>query len=462
MSDKFTRRDFIKIMGATAASIMAGSAPTLIAVPPIRPPARSALQTGYKFPVTGKPYAGTTLNISLVAESKPDALKKIVNEYTDKTGVTVNLDIMPYPTLQEKQFTVMTQKSGAVDIVHVDCVWMGQYAGQGWLYPVEDFVKQTDPAVLALDDFHPRVLDEQCKWEGKLYGLPFINAVHVLYYRPDLFEKYGVTKVPETWEELRDAAKLVTEKGKADNIQGVTFMGKRGVQLLCNWVGFLGAFGGQIYDDKYVAKLDSPESIAALEFFKSLIPYANPGVLSQDYDECAQTFADGKVAMNLQWQNAAPWFLDPAKSKIVGKWDLAPQPGVKQADGTIRRSPTFGGWDMGIAADSKNKEAAWDFIVWATTKEMEARLTTAMPSSRKSILGDPEMQKKFIEYKVMLQSLDFALGRPRIPVWPQMDDLIQAALSEAMTGAKTPEQAMKTVNPLLNDILKKGGYQKAS
>ena len=103
---------------------------------------------------------------------------------------------------------------------------------------------------------------------------------------------------------------------------------------------------------------------------------------------------------------------------------------------------------------------AWEFIVWSTTREMEHKLSYAMPSSRPSVLADPELKAKYIEYDAMLKSLDFAMGRPRIPEWPQMADLIEAALSEAMTGVKTPEQALKEVNPLIDEILMAAGYQK--
>jgi len=458
----FSRRTMLRIMGSTAAvGYLAACTPAVPTAPAAEESAAPAAESTseFMFPVLDKRYDGTTLNVTLVGESKPDALNKIKDEYTDLTGVKVNMDILPYATLQEKQFTELTQQTGSMDIVHVDCVWMGQYAGQGWLHPVTDFVKETDPTFLMLEDFHPAVLSEQCMWEDVLYGLPFINAVHTMFYRPDYFEKYGVTAVPETWEQLREAAKTITEAAAADDVQGVTFMGKRGVQLLCNWGGFLGAFGGKWYDENYVSTLDSPEAIQSLEFFQSLIPYANPGVLSQDYDECAQTFADGKVAMNLQWQNAAPWFADPERSSIVGLWEITMQPGVGQPDGSVKRSPTFGGWNMGVTADSKNKEAAWDFILWSTSQDMERRLTSAMPPSRLSVLTDPEYTSKYVEYETMAKSFDVAMGRPRIAVWPQMADLIETALSEAMTGAKTPEEALTTVNPQLNDILLQGGYQ---
>jgi multiple sugar transport system substrate-binding protein len=452
----------LKLLGSTAAaSFVAACVPAAPGGAPgaAAPAPEGAAAAGLQFPATDKRFAGKTLNITLVAEPKPEALKEYVAQYQEFSGATVNLETLPYPTLQEKQFTELTQQSGASDIVHVDCVWMGQYAGQGWLHPVEEYTNASDPAVLDLPDFHPNVLAEQCMWEEQLYGLPFIDAVHTLYYRPDLFEKYGVTKVPETWEELRDTAQLIKEAGAADGVAGVTFMGKRGVQLLCNWVGMLGAFGGDWYTEDYVSTLDSPEAIASLEYFTSLVPFANDGVLSQDYDECAQTFADGKAAMNLQWQNAAPWFADPARSQIVDKWAITLQPGVAQADGTIKRSPCFGGWNMGISADSQNKELAWDFILWATTKEMEKALASAQPPSRMSVLSDPELQAQFVEYPTMLASLDVAMGRPRIAPWPQMADLIEGALSEAMTGAKTPEEALTTVNAQLNDILKEAGLQ---
>lgn len=463
-SRKMSRRDALRLMGVGGLGLyVAGHAPAAslaaIEAPLTSLSREAAIPRQYKFPTVGKPYAGTKINVSMVAEAKPDALKKVLPRFTEKTGIEVTLDILPYPTLQEKQFTVMAQQTGALDGVHVDCVWMGQYAGQGWIAPVDDLVAETHPYYLMLDDFHPSVVSEQSMWDGKLYGLPFITAIHTLYYRTDIFDKHGL-KPPETWEELRETAKTINEAESANGVYGVTFMGKRGVQLLCTYVNFLGAFGSNFYDQNYVATLDTPEAIAALEFFHSLIPYANPGVLAQDWDECFATFAAGNAAMNIQWQNAAPGLADPSKSQIIGKWGITLTPGITQPDGSIRRSPTFGGWNIGIAADSQNREAVWEFILWATSLEMERELAYAMPSSRKSVLGDPDFQAKYIEYETMLKSYDHAMGRPRIPEWPQMADSIEAALSEAMTGAKSPEQALKDVNPLLNEILMGAGYQK--
>ena len=365
---------------------------------------------------TQKPFAGTTLNVALVAEPRSDALKKLLPEFEQLAGIKVNLEVLPYPTLQEKQAVAVTQGTGAYDVVHVDCVWVGQYAGQGLVIPVEDFIKKTDAQVLALDDFIPSVLQEQGMWEGKVYGLPFIQAVFGLHYRTDIFSELGLTP-PNTWEELYDTAKLLTDKLKDRGITGITFMGKRGVQLQCTYDNMLWSFGGDWYDENYKPTINSPEAVAALEYFKTLIPFAPAGVLTYDWDENANAFAQGKAAMNLQWQNSAPLFQDPTQSTIVGNFDFTLIPGKKQLDGSIKRTPTFGGWGLMIPKDSKNKEAAWEFIVWATSPEMELKLAYAMPGARYSSLKNPDLSAKYVEYKGMLESLPIAKGRPRIAAY---------------------------------------------
>jgi len=179
---------------------------------------------GFKFGTyTQKPWEGKTIRVAMVAEPRSDALAKLAQEFTDLTGIKVEFNILAYPTLQEKQMVALTQGTGAYDIVHVDCVWVGQYAGEGWTVPLEKFIEQTEPATLALDDFIPAVLEEQGMWEGKIFGPPFIQAVFGLYYRTDIFEKYGA-KVPQTWEELRDTAEMLNLK--EPGVYGITFMGR--------------------------------------------------------------------------------------------------------------------------------------------------------------------------------------------------------------------------------------------
>ncbi len=413
---------------------------------------------GFKFGTyTQQPWAGETIHVAMVAEPRCDALKELAPEFEKLTGIKIVFDILAYPTLQEKQMVALTQGTGVYDIVHVDCVWVGQYAGEGWTIPLEEFILRTDHNTLALDDFIPAVVSEQGMWEDRIFGLPFINAAFGLHYRTDIFDKYGI-EVPQTWKELRETAEKLNLK--EPGVSGITFMGRRGVQLQCSYDNMLWSFGGDWYDENYRPTINSAAAVDALEYFKTLIPFAPAGVLTYDWDETARSFAQGKAAMDIQWHNAAPTCSDPSKSKIVGKFDFAVIPGKLQPDGSIKRTPTFGGWSLEIPKDSKNKEAAWEFMVWATSPEIQPRLAYAQPGDRFSSLADPELQEKYVGYPTLLLSLPIAKGRPRIVAYSELADALEVGLSEAMTGMKSAKKALDDVNQKFEFILKKWGLLK--
>jgi multiple sugar transport system substrate-binding protein len=410
------------------------------------------MPSNYKFGTyTQKPWAGTTINVAMVSEPRNEAIQKLASEFEKLTGIKVVFNILAYPTLQEKQMVALSQGSGAYDVVDVDCVWVGQYAGEGMTIPVEEFILRTDHNVLALDDFIPAVVSEQGMWQDRIYGLPCIQAVFGLYYRTDIFQKYNM-KVPQTWDELRDAAQALHMK--EPGVAGITFMGRRGVQLQCTYDNIIWSYGGEWFDKDNHSTINSKAAIDALDYFKSLIPYAPTGVLTYDWDENANAYAQGKAAMTIQWQNAAPTFYNPEKSKIVGKFQFTLVPGVKQPDGSIKRTPTFGGWSLEIPKDSKNKEAAWEFIVWASSQKLDSRLAYSQPGSRSSGLVSAALQKKYIEYKGMLESLPIAKGRPRIGAYSELADALEVALSEAMTGAKSSKDALDDANAKFEQILR--------
>ena len=399
-----------------------------------------------------KPFEGTTITVGLVGEPRSDAIAAYLDEFFQLTGITVSLDIQPYSTLQERQAISLTQGQGTYDVVHVDTVWVGQYVDNGWVVSAEPFIERTDPETLQLDDISPALLEMLGMWEGETYGLPFIQAVQGLYYRTDILEAQGL-EVPQTWEQLREVAAHIQEN--VDGVHGVTWPGRRGVQLQCTWDQILWSFGGDWYDENFEATINSPESIAAVEYLKSLLPYSAPGVLSYDYAETLEAFAQGQAAMNIQWANAAPSLVG---SSVDGNWNFTAVPGVEQPDGSISRSPTNGGWGLMVAHDAPNPEAAWEFIVWATTADMEYKLAHSGQGARVSVLEDPELQARYIEYPGMLDALASSVGRPRIPEYAELADALEVALSESLSGTRTIGQAMNAANQRFTFILQRAGY----
>lgn len=410
------------------------------------------------FPASGTPFAGTKLKVAMVAEPKPVMLKTLLGEFTDLTGIEVEFDDLAYPTLQEKQLTALTQGGDTYDVVHVDGVWMGQYAGNGWIGSVQDLVDTTDPDVLDLPDLLPTLMQEISDWDGGLYGLPFDTSVMMFYYRPSLLEKYGL-EVPKTWDDALAGATAITAAEHDNDVYGITVMAKRGVQLSCTYTNLLGSYGGRFYDENFKCTLTEPAAVTALETLVALVGQANPGSLAQDYDEGDAFFSGGQAAMFIQWNDSIPAYGDPERSKIVDDWDVAVMPGQPQDDSSVLQTPVLGGWNVGIVTDTPNRDAAWEFMLWATSPEMEARLAAAQPPARASVLSDPEMVAKFPQYPAMLESFGIGWGRPRIPEWPQMADTIEASLSAAVSGDSSPEDALSEANDLVNQILIAAGLQ---
>ncbi len=131
------------------------------------------------------------------------AIIKLLPEFEKKTGIKVNYEIVPYENTREKQVLNFNSK-GDLSIALVDLVWMGEFAENGWIAPIDKFTKDpsiTDPN-LNLKGFFPLLLDAFGSWGGKVYGLPFDNYSGLLFYNKCMLKDAGFDKPPATWEEL--------------------------------------------------------------------------------------------------------------------------------------------------------------------------------------------------------------------------------------------------------------------
>jgi len=415
-------------------------------------------------------YSGERITVYLVAENRSSLLKENHEAFEDATGIDVQITTLPYPNLQEKQFLELSQ-GGGPDVIHVDQVWLGQY--EPYLVPIDQYVNDpnlTNKEALDLDDIVPTIRELQNTYGDKLMGFPFIGAIRMIYYRKDLFDEYAdeyfeetgmELQPPATWQEYRRIAKFFEEN--VDGVHGTTLMGRRGVQLFCEVMPVLWSFGGAVIEgpngepvleqmDNVKPVINSPEAIEALKYFKSLTQYASPGVTDWDWDEAATAFAQGNAALAMQWNNAAPVFADPEQSEIVGKWEGAVVPGHPNKMGELNRSATFGGWNMGINTNSDNKEAAYLFIKWASSKMMEKELAAGGGNARYSTFMDPELNEKFRHYDATFASYKHTRSRPRIPELSELADVAQTAFSQILTGQKTVEKALNDAQAQLEKI----------
>ena len=401
-----------------------------------------------------KPYDGTTLNMYVCASVWSDEVVKALPEFTEQTGISVNNQ--QYTDTQVRQKIAVDMAAGGknVDIIQLappqDLL---NYSSKSWLAPLNDFVDNA-PADYDFEDFSASCI-EACSVDGVLYAIPFMTEREVLMYNQKMFDDNGVTEVPTTFEELEAAAAACTQ----GDIAGLAMRGS-GSNAVTQFSGFLYSFGGDFFDaDTNTAMINSPEAIEAFEFYGKLCKEYGPmGCTNMNWQETQALFAQGQAAMRIDADSTYGYTVDPESSLVAEDVSMAPFPAGPEGSKPFNVTS----WGYGISAGSQNKEAAWEFIMWATGKEHDIVATKAgNPSARDSTWENEEAITAFPEE--MVETINATIpnavpyDRPRMisvgEARTEIGNVIIAAIEGADTATITSmaNSANEAVQKLLDN-----------
>jgi len=326
-----------------------------------------------------KKYAGITLNYVREAGLQAQDPLHMGPIFEELTGIKINVVEMSYLDMYSNQLQDHLTGGGAYDALDVSPLWMIDFVSVGVLEPLDDYIdKYMNKA--DLEDYLPVYSSEGVmKIGGVTYGLFDDGDVFVLYYRKDLFEdpdnqagfkaKYGYDLVPpETRQQMYDAAEFFTDK-YAPDLYGLAIQRLEG-QAYSWFIGPFSAYGGQFFDpDTMKAQINSDFGVRTLTEMVQQNTVMPPGVEKWGFMEILSAWMEGKVAMIITWPPIGRWgagYGDTAKqlawvpaSNVKGKVGYMLQPGGRPC--------LAGGFNMGVSADSKYKEAAYLFIQWMTS-----------------------------------------------------------------------------------------------
>ncbi len=399
---------------------------------------------------------GRQKQLSLAVNSgvEGDALKQAARDYEAQTGVRVNIAEFPYDNLFEKELIDLTAQTGAYDLIMLDDPWFPRFAVQelltdltplyqkrGLAGPDDDFVRTS----LALGK-HPYE-------SGALYALPYVGNSQLFFYRKDLFEKHNL-KEPATWDDVLVAARTIDERERAGapgggRVYGYVMRAARGNPAVADFMPIFWAFGAEMFDRDNRPTVNSTEAIAALRFMLELGKYAPPGYASFNANEVSAHLLQGTAAMSINWPAWISAFGDESRSKVIGRMQFAVLPGAKAAG-----QAEIGNWLIAIPKGSRNAEAAFDFLQWATAREqMKQSALRGNPPTRRSLFTDPALVEKFPAYPVQLRSLETSKPRPRTPLWNEIENIFGIFLSRANSGELSAEEAMNQANAEIEKII---------
>ena len=437
-------RKIIKMAAATAAGIAAST----------------ALATANPY----EEHSGTTLVVNFPAHPHYDAVLQILPEFTEETGIRVEVDQLQYLKMRERQTLELTKPRGDYDLIAYVVFSKADYVFADQLENLARFFmnpKLADPSYDAEDLIDGYVQNIGVAGgkkgylpgpTGSLFGVPYGSETSVLGYRTDIFEKHGL-EVPETYDEMLDLACRIPEL--EPGMGGMSSRAASGHQASHAFLLHLAPLGGRVLDDQWKPIVNNEAGVAAANALKTIVDCGPEGATSFAFGEALSSFLQGKTAMYLDTTVIAGQIEDPSRSKVVGKvgWALHPM--------GVRRGSQTGGFGIAIPKNAQNKEAAFLLLQWLTSKKGDKLVAMAGGNpSRFSTHADPEVNAKFPHMSVFGEALKHADPdwRPIIPVWGKINADIGTTLSKVLTEGLDIQEALDGVAERAAEILDEAGY----
>ena len=289
-------------------------------------------------------------------------------EFEELTGMGLEIQIVPSDLYFSNRIHHLLDGDGAADVYMSGPVLVWEHLAAGFVQPLDEFLERSGDTYDAADFFERLMLSN--RWsgrfgdalgEGPLLEIPVNCESYNLAYVPAVLESAGV-EVPATWEQYFTAARTIVEKTKGR----VLGFGQRGTGAWHTmYTGFatqLWSYGGSDFEAGRSA-LAAPESVHATGDFVAALRDAGPiDWPEQRWYELALDFARGSYGLLVDSDHYVAYFEDPAISALVGEIAYALPP----LGPTGSRRPNLWTWSVVMNTRTKNREAAWRFIEWAT------------------------------------------------------------------------------------------------
>ena len=408
-------------------------------------------------PAAEQPAAEEQLTLTVIIEQVPDydIVAQLTEQFEQENpNIKIEFDAMPYDAMRDKILTSFLAPEGTYDIIIVDNPWMDEFSAAGFLTDLTEYVNNTPD--YNFDDFVEPVRELSVQ-DGKIMSIPYYNYALGLIVRQDLFDdpalkekfqaEYGrELKVPTTLDEYVEVGKFF----KANGIAGAAMQPQRGYKINEEWKNWLYAEGGNIMDAEGKPVINSEAAKKALEKYIEMYNTAAPdNSINWGFDDALRSMAAGESATMMSYNWMLPTLNNPEgqAGELAGKFQLYPVPGGKAV---------LGAWYWAIPANSVNKDAAWKYISWLTSPEIDKqRVILGGAPTRVSVMNDPEVwEKGYGEnyYKTVLQILSNCEPLGRGVHADEISIEVGNYLNSIVVGEMSIDEGLAAIEAKINEI----------
>ncbi|WP_136443267.1 ABC transporter substrate-binding protein [Pacificoceanicola onchidii] len=421
--------------------------------------------------LTATAMAASADNLTIATVNNGDMIRMqgLTDDFTAKTGHTVEWVTLEENVLRQRVTTDISTKGGAFDIMTIGMYETPIWGANGWLVPLDDLSEEYN-----VDDILPAMAGG-LSHDGTLYAAPFYGESSMIMYRTDLMEKAGM-EMPDapTWSFIREAAAAMTDRDA--EINGICLRGKAGwgeggafITAMSN------SFGARWFDMDWNAQFDTQPWKDTLEFYVGMMNESGPaGFATNGFNENLSLFQQGKCGMWIDATVAASFVTNPNDSTVADSVGFALAPD----NGLGKRSNWLWAWALAIPAGTQKEAAAKEFIEWATSTgyiELVASKegwANVPPGARTSLYENPEYQKVPFAQKTLdsILSADpnnstvepspyVGVQFAAIPEFAGIATEVSQEFSAVYAGQQSIDEALEKAQAITNDAMEAAGYR---
>ncbi len=383
--------------------------------------------------------------MTFFAYDNPEVEAEVVAQFeAAHPNIKVELEMVPYMDIFTK-YKTLSAGGSAPDVISMNFENLRQFATLGALEPLDSFIDN--------DNYDMSIYYENTSQmhnvDGVQFGLPATFSNSVLFFNKTLFDEKGVEYPSADW----DWDKLVEEGQKFvsdDDGDGIIDTYGYGEAW---WPMYLFMYGANVLtEDNASCGMTSPGALQAIENFVSA--QMDGGITANKEAQTAMGDYDRFVAGKLAMYPAGPWALKPFNESITSfEWDVTHHP-IGTQQGTFLYSNSYA-----ISAGSENKDAAWEFLKFATGPEgsLIRQQGNFEISSVKEVAEGEFVASLAGQYpahpEVFMEATAYGYKLPDHARLSEIQDIIQAELDLAMIGEKSVEQAMNDACTAVDSLL---------
>ncbi len=335
------------------------------------------------------------------------------------------------------KYMLALQNGTAADVVSCALDWTTTFGNAGLLAPLNEYI-ENDGVDISM--YVPGAIDASTV-DGSLYALPFRSETYVLFYNKDLLAEAGYDKAPETWDEVKEIAAACTK----DGVAGYGICGTNYGNFSFQYITMLRCHGGTILnEDNTASALGSDVALQVAQLYKDLSAYAPASMLENDNVANRTLFASGKIAMYLSGIYDVPEIM---KANPDLNFACAMVPTGNGAE----RSTILGGWSVGVAECSENKEAAWEFVKFLTSPEIAKLYTNTFTGTFDAAVAFDSVAEDIVQPNA--DALAYAKALPAVPSIVSIRQSIFDNLSQTLSDTLTVEEAVQQLDADVNALL---------